>query len=312
MVELSSQFGSPYMTKGGQGKLFSDPKPVAQHRYQRGYTPERMADIRAQPIDIHTPEPEPQTASPGAKDTESRTPFTGHGAARRVQEVMARSTMPTSHIGQEPADTAARVAHMGPDAKVGPDDVYPLRISTGRNIGASGTYQSGTNWARGLIKIGAYGESEQTKGQTLMHELGHHYSHKVVPSSSNEYRTPSQIGREEAKADDYSVTHYRPDPRDVRRGTAEPNRSVYESKEAFYGGSGGQAAHRAYLAGRETLKPEEKATIRRHGFRPMSRQERGSEPFVHETTGEHWSPAGPDRDWHVQGALFNDRRGNPE
>ncbi len=40
----------PYITKGGQGKLFPDQKPDDSVRYPRGYTPDRMAEVKAAPI----------------------------------------------------------------------------------------------------------------------------------------------------------------------------------------------------------------------------------------------------------------------
>jgi hypothetical protein len=299
MVTLSDQFGSPYMTAGGQGKFFPDPKPVAQHRYQRGYTPERMNEVRQAPIDIETPSSEGRQ-SPSVRYAHGQI----HKSARQAAETIARSTVSMHDYGQGAADVAARRTYM--TGNVSADDLWPLHISTsGSKPGTAGTYQSGGTWGRGEINI-ATGLRQEKASQTLLHEMGHYHSHKIEPSESNEYNTPARVGREEAHADDYMVTHWRPDPRDVRRGKSEAPRGTYESSDAFFG-QGGKKAHGPYITARQTLKPEEKKRIRQYGFRASFGRQ--SEPFTHEATGERWMPVGEGRDWHVQGALFHDRRG---
>jgi hypothetical protein len=307
MVTLSNQFGGPRMTKGGQGKLFSDPKPTNEHRYQRGYTPERMAEVRNARMDINAgPSKHPERTKTG--------PFTEHGGERHIQEVIARSTTPMHEINV-PKTT------WGSD--IDPDDAYPLHINAGvTSFGGSrsyaGTYRGGgSHYERGQIdlaggSIGSHSGPERA-GQTLLHEMGHYRSAKVEHNPSAEYRTPGQVGKEEAFADDNEVERWRPDPRDVRKGKSKPPTPGYENSGAFYG-LGGQKAHGPYVRARKTLNPEEKKTILHHGFRPMPRTL--PEPFVHEATGEHFSHTGVGRDWHVQGnlfaednmKLFNDRR----
>lgn len=296
MVQLSDQFGSPRMTKGGQGKLFSEPKPTDQHRYQRGYTPERMAAVRGSMIDFETVKAGPND-SPATRYAVGQT----HQSARRMADVVARSTADMHHYGQGSVDVAARRTHM--TNRVNPSDMWSLHVSTGDHLpGAAGTYSGGGTWDRGQIRIEGRGD-EEAHGQTLMHEMGHYISHKINPSDSNDYNTPTRVGREEAHADDYMMTHWRPDPRDVRRGTSAKPRPVYENSDAFYG-NGRKKAHGPYLTARTTLNPDQKKTIRRVGYSPGVRT---SKPFTHEATGDRWSPTGLSG-WNTQGALFNDRR----
>jgi len=302
MVTLSDQFGGPRFTKGGQGKFFSDPKPVDEHRYQRGYTPERMNDVR-------------QARMMVTAGQEGSGPFTGPAGEQQVHEVIARSKTPMREIN------IPKTAY-GTDRD--PDDVFPLHIETGlkgnlsgRSTAAAGTYSGGGMYERGNIRIaggavGNYGGAEGA-GQTLLHELGHYRSAKVEHNDSAHYRTPGQVGKEEAFADDNEKERWRPDPRDVRKGISKPPRGAYENSGAF-NGLGGKKAHGPYVRARKTLNPEEKKTILEHGFRPMGRSK--PEPFTHEVTGEHYSHTGVGRDWHVQGnlyaaeneKLFNDRR----
>jgi hypothetical protein len=235
MSNLSpDQFSNPkpYFTRGGQGKLFRDPKPVDEHRYQRGYTPDRMRDVKSWDID----------PNPGKEGT----PYGGHGGAHRILETIARSTTPASDFPHD-------------------DDKYPLRIDAGQSLNsASGTYQDDSMWSRGRIALAGYKnrdtgkvgfqagrQMEERVGQTLMHELGHYRSKKVERNPHSYYSTPTDRGKEEAFADDNEVSRFRPDPRDVRRGLSQPVTPSYESVVAHYG-IGGKKSHAAYLRARKT------------------------------------------------------------
>lgn len=274
MVTLSSQFGKPYFPgnnpKGhSQGKLFADPKPTDEHRYQRGYTPERMQEVRGARMNIE--------AGP-----EGSGPMTGPAGVRHVQEVIARSKTPIQEIN---------VPKTSWGTDMDPDDSYDLRINTGskgaggRASSAAGWYSGGGHYERGEIHIaggavGNYGGVEGA-GQTLLHELGHYKSAKVEHNDSANYRTPVQRGKEEAFADDNEKERWRPDPRDVRKGTSKPPRGAYENEGAFQG-LGGKKAHVPYVKARQTLNPEEKETILKHGFRPMDRTAQRREAAQHD------------------------------
>jgi len=268
MVTLSDQFGAPHFpgnnSKGwSQGKLFKDPKPTDEHRYQRGYTPERMQEVRGARMDIDAgPSQVPDRVRAG--------PFTEHGGERHVQEVIARSTTPMHEINVPKTP-------WGSDRD--PDDVFPLHINAGVTSGMgargrsfAGTYKGGGSHERGEIDLagGALGNhlGNERAGQTLLHELGHYKSAKVEHNDSAHYRTPSQRGKEEAVADDNEMERWRPDPRDVRAGRSKAPQASYENSGAFMG-MGGQKAHGPYVRARKTLNPMEKEVIKAHGFRPQ-------------------------------------------
>jgi len=223
----------PYFTKGGQGKFFADPKPVDEHRYQRGYTPDRMRAVRDLHLDI--------TRSP---EDEGK-PYEGPAGPRHAWETIARSTTPS-----EPEGETNLAAHV------------KLGARASMNPGFAGSYQSSTK----TIKLAGRSQTENDEGQVFLHELGHWRSAQLQNPSA-QYKTPSQRGREEAFADDNVVDRWRPDPRDVRRGTATPRHSSYEGDYGWQG-LGGAAAHGAYIKARRTLQPAEKKDILTYGFHP--------------------------------------------
>jgi hypothetical protein len=243
MVTLSDQFGSPHFPaknkKGwSQGKLFADPKPTDEHRYQRGYSPERMAEVKSWPMEVRS--------TGGARGN------------RQTHEVLARSTTPSSDF---------------PDTRWGPDNEKqdPLRITTGLNgsgTGYAGVYSGNGQGVRGDILVNKNSPHEgltehqdrERQGQTLLHEMGHYRSAKVenapYGNESAGYHTPEMRGREEAFADDNMMTRWRPDPRDVRAGRSEGPHPSYEFGKAFQG-LGGQKAFGAYAKARQTPNVKE-------------------------------------------------------
>lgn len=223
----------PYFTKGGQGKLFKDPKPVDSARYPRGYSPERMNEVRNAPLHI---------THIGNDDA----PFGGPGGERRVHEVVARSTTPMSELAPREEDDGLTI-HTGADLNAAGDYSRQywgqgrVRIGTHR----PSTYSKGKGWGRADLHT-----SEEEGGKTLMHELGHAQSAMAYTKSSY-YDTPTQRGKEEALADDNEVKRFRPDPRDVRAGRSKPVAPVYEHEQAHQG-IGGARSHAAYLKARTT------------------------------------------------------------
>lgn len=229
MVELSDQFGKPYFTKGGQGKFFQDPKPVDQHRYQRGYTPDRMAEVKGMSL-THL---QSEDSVPGAA-------FSGPAGTHRLHEVIARS--------QTPYEEHSRL-----DLMLKHGVQRPLGIVTGEELpNMHGFYHPMSRGESGMVAISAHEGDEERAGQTLLHEMGHFRSHKIEKNIHSIYKDdPRSRGQEEAFADDNRMSRWRPDPRDVRKGRSKPVESAYEMG-ALTGSPMGQQFDNAYLASRRT------------------------------------------------------------
>ena len=225
----------PHFTKGGQGKLFSDPKPTDQHRYQRGYTPERMREVRDAPLNVAQ-----ETFGDGqGPHIFNESPFTGPGAPRRVLETIARSTTPVEELrGKNISHLYIRTGSTTPGTASG---VYlPDAIHISNN--------SRTSTALG--PIATRHENEIAAGRMLLHELGHHRS-RLEGRDHASYDTPVRVGKEEAFADENKIERFRPDPRDHRAGRIVPTSNGYESLRAFKG-MGGKTARTAYAKARTT------------------------------------------------------------
>jgi hypothetical protein len=162
----------------------------------------------------------------------------GHGE-RMMRESIARSTVPTSHL------EGLQSILIPPERKVG----------TKSAKGALGQYTGSRQKGTGKVRLFPVPAKTPVRGQhagerliedmdrpsssltravkptfvpksghrqrqqseaTLIHEIGHHVSDQPAGPS------------EEARADRYMVTHYRPDPRDVKAGRAlNPMRTTY-------------------------------------------------------------------------------------
>jgi hypothetical protein len=264
---------------GSQGKLFRDAKPTAKHRYQRGYTPERMAQVKAMPIKTYTGD------RGGA--------FSGAAGHQQVREVIARSATPAEEIKpQFTGDT--------------------LTIRTGASLGSNaGTYAKSKFGGHGTIDLDrGYGskshphENREQAGQTLLHELGHARSNYEYTEHSA-LDTRAKLGEEEAYADDNMMKRWRPDPRDVRRGRSHAPSPSYESPDAFKGYqvpaqlsriTGGKTAHKAYLAARQTpiqrdIRLKQAAGERRAAyFQPQMIRDTGGHSQNPTATGHEINP----------------------
>lgn len=162
----------------------------------------------------------------------------GHGE-RMAQEAIARSTVPTSHLeGLQsimlPAERkvglrsakGALGEYTGARSKgTGKVRMYPVPAKTPKTGPQAGqrlieSMNVPSSMARRAGKPAMVPKTQRDQIQqsetTLIHEIGHHVS-ESAPGPA-----------EEARADKYMVTHYRPDPRDVRRGQSyNPNRFTY-------------------------------------------------------------------------------------
>lgn len=307
MVDLSSQFGGPYFTRGGQGKFFRDPKPINQHRYQAGYTPDRMSAIKQSMIDVNA----------GLEGH-----FAGPAGAHRALQVIARSKTPVREFNEAPVKVAVQRTGMSDPSGVDRSDLWPLHIQVAQEAvlgsgkrgsgAAAGNYSGGGDWERGNINIGAHHhDTEEQAGQSLIHELGHYKSAKVDNSGHQAWygRDPAETGREEARADDNMVKRWRPDPRDVRKGTSNPKQPTYEWSGAFHG-MGGRKAHGPYLTARTTIPKADKAYMRETGQRKPKAGEMYSslKPFVTEHDQALHQFDRHSGKWMAQHPLFTDRR----
>ena len=265
----------PYMTATGQWKMFADEKPVARHRYPRGYTPERMAQVRSLPVEItnHT------EFAPTREERQEAVhpPMVGPAGVREVQEAIARSTIPAEHF-EDFSGAPFKGVKLGPnkiitttaaERKKGPftpleihlnykspydEQSSPTLASFGpvsseatknleevnkrveeRSISSEELTEELKNKvalpierSRGTVSIGSGFSNLQHAQQGLIHELGHYKSGKIDKNPSG--KTKGIKGaREEARADDYAQEHWRPDPRDVKRGKEKnfPKRNMY-------------------------------------------------------------------------------------
>lgn len=217
MVELSDQFGGPYFPKGrGQGKLFSDPKPIDVHRYPRGYAPERMAEIRAAPTEISVLPKRSQATTD---------PF----QVRQIQESIARSTTPASDL-----ESLSRI-------KAGVKSIGGGQY-TSREVKLRGAPPKGKtyNFRKKSFKDRGFDFGQQSDEHTLMHELGHHRSQYVERTPHSRYATAEEQGQDEAYADANMIDRFRPDPRWARRGQLTDMSTHYERMVAK-----GKAPHQA-------------------------------------------------------------------
>lgn len=266
----------PYITKGGQGKLFKDPKPVDEHRYQKGYTPERMRAVQ---------ETMPYVVHPGETGH-----FSGPHGEHQVHQVIARSTTPVDETLEKNEDyTKGGGFHLSIRTGVS-------GISGGRRgqPEAAGAYinqrnAQGIQGAHGEIHLSGTADTAEKEGQTLLHELGHWRSNRAWTSHSY-VDTPANRGKEEAFADDNMMSRWRPDPRDVRRGKSEAPSPSYESESAHQG-IGGKKSYSAYIKARQTPLVSEgrirqrKAEYANASFQPEMLYDKGSRSQNPKATG---------------------------
>jgi len=163
-----------------QGTLFQGGNAhiAPEHRYNKGYTPERMAAVQKAA----------RWVGPGiAGDYDY--PRERRGKVR-AQETVARSTVPVEDL----KGTSIQVLHPG---------LFPHR--TGIKDGSDGVYQHRTE--RTIPGYIIVRECSEHRG-TLIHEIGHHVS-RMSGSESSSYDTPAKRGAEEGFADHYADKHFR-------------------------------------------------------------------------------------------------------
>lgn len=234
--QFGGGFQKPPSGHPQQGTLFRAPKPTAQ--WPRGYSPERMAEVR-DAVNVVTE----------AKQPSDTAHLAGPHGVHRVYQAIARSTAPMEEAAPNAFTTAA--GDRAGQAKV------IIRGGLPANVGGQHFWDSsGRNEVRMPVRA-----DPETYSSNLMHEMGHNASYRMGnPSATDMGHSPRALGEEEAFADDYSRTHNRRDP---RSGPEEytGNVSGYESKDTWksvvrgrYPGQRNQAsqAFRAYTAARQT------------------------------------------------------------
>lgn len=234
---------------GSQGTLFQGGKPVAEHRWVRGYSPTRMAQVGGALTlgggGIHV------TAHPDAHDEEYSglrhphwNPFSEEHTKRLILEPLARSTYEAADVGR-----LAGGIH--------------LRITPGTTLGEAAHY-SPSNAAINVNRQVHKGDARTQLAKAdavLMHEMGHHVdiSHnyaaynRLLNTAYGGDMESGMRGRMEHNADAQMIENFRNDPRNQRR-------TNIDVRKLTYGGRGaGQLAGAGYTdPGAET--PQERRT----------------------------------------------------
>lgn len=217
---------------GSQGTLFQGGKPVAQHRWPRGYSPMRMASVSTMfgegtsrsprrittQRDIHADPEDPLMSHPHYN------PFSQQHSERLMLEPLARSSVPLEHF------STLRGIHMN--------------ISESTRPGEHAHY-SPTNASIQVNRQPFLAHDEHTRiamaDSVLLHEVGHHIdiqsrAHDIADTAARhpqgfEAGFEAQRGDLERRADEGMIKHFRNDPRNQRR-------SGFDVRKETYGGRG--------------------------------------------------------------------------
>ena len=200
--DLRSNIGQQF---GSQGTLFQVSRRPRSSPGPKGFSPERQDEVRAKTSVYADALAGLENSTGGWQDTDldDRGMLTPKAmgrrrtAERKVQDIVSRSTAPIEgHVN---------VGVVHPDDK----DL----ISTGNAYGWNGTvgiYKTSAGRPHAIASMDTLIPGDDSKknrlySDTLIHELGHHHSAMTNPDM--DYTTPEGQGREEAFADDFSVTH---------------------------------------------------------------------------------------------------------
>lgn len=179
-------------------------KPTDEHRYQRGYTPQRKREVD--------------------KAFEGRL-FGTPTKERHFKDAVARSSMSV-----KPAQKGMYgIAELHEGAKKDPSSLFGrdqsiLGTTEGRSAPGDSVIRFDPLRTKVHMFYGAQGNSprmpkasrSEVFGAAVIHELGHadqHYRH----GEETPFMKP---GQRERYADQFMVKHFRSDPREARRGTA--------------------------------------------------------------------------------------------
>lgn len=237
---------------GAQGTLFSGGKKYASDkRYPRGYTPERLADVKDSVDTSNASVSWGQQRTLEALHGHEKAKFVGDFGEpnRRLIDAVARSTVPTDKL-------------MYTDESGNKDDV--IRFTTGHPTGSLGEGIAGHYVSRQLQEHqgnpGSRPVIAVTKGSedspTIIHEIGHHVDSEERGYHYHHTANPVGMGEAEGRADAYADTHYR-----NRSGRAEKKWN-YNGDILFPGDTERtNAFQHGYVHGRHTgLKNESEAS----------------------------------------------------
>jgi hypothetical protein len=220
---------------GSQGTLFQGGKPVAQHRWPRGYSPMRMASVSTMLGEGTSSSPRRMTvtahpeAGMGSDVTLSHphfNPFSQAHTERLMLEPIARSTLPLSsvaslhggvHMRIDPSTTPGEHAHYSP-------------INRAINVNR-----------QPMLSVEDPRQKIAMADSTLIHEFGHHEdinarAHEIAQRvqehpAGHEQGFEAQRGELEHHADAGMIKHFRNDPRNQRK-------TGFDVRKATYGGRG--------------------------------------------------------------------------
>lgn len=194
---------------GSQGTLFQVKNKNLlnpEQRWPRGYTPERQDEVR-QGLKGTTVVGYSQPVRTSHAEAEATGRYVRYpGTEAKVTDAIARSTMPTEHLG------GLKRIHEKP---------------------APGHYA--TYWPM-KQEMGVRIDDSPSADHSLLHELGHHADHQhthaseriLEPEALGQAKDPSKIssGVHEAVADNYYQQHFRP----RGRKTSAPKQGLYENE----------------------------------------------------------------------------------
>jgi len=165
---------------GSQGTLFQGGKEqMTDARWPRGYTPERLHEVMG-PI-THGGQ---RWLAQGERGKERQT-----GPDRRdLIDNVARSTIPAHHL---------QGLQFYPGVHLTEEGTIGNYRRKGTRVGAATATGNQLHLAKGFAD-----------SPDAIHEIGHHVSFERADHPG--YDTPASRGKEEAYADEYAQTHYRP------------------------------------------------------------------------------------------------------
>jgi hypothetical protein len=170
---------------GSQGTLFQGGSDqMTAKKWPRGYTPERLHEVKSAAL------PDKRILA----DEPHMYPFDTNGEKRKLVDNIARSTVPVHHllgVQFEPGQTSLAMSSSDPHDPAVPGGLYEQR--------------SGQWGGHATIKL----HEGVAARPTAIHEIGHHVSQEQG-TPHRAYDTTPKRGQEEAFADNYAQTHYRP------------------------------------------------------------------------------------------------------
>ena len=252
------------MAKGASQLSLFNVKPTAEHRWPRGYTPERQAEVASRLPSPDVAYHQPQHGGDQSMFLPSRPFFTpseddphrgkwsrshegidtaqSEQAHRAITDVVARSTVPIEHLEAAPTLRVSKLAQAAGTYH------HPGQELSLWKMGESVPDPEGSQ--RGRISVDPDATRRSFQERTVIHELGHHVDYQTDPErfmSRHQFESEPVVGggraspKLEGFAEGYATAHYRP-----RRGEApDPTDRAYEDfqrnphfQERYYGVAG--------------------------------------------------------------------------